>query len=220
MTFDTLNFFAMPNKYWLRTLYLLGTLFILGNLQAQVRFKVALLPDSSGYQVSLFSEIGPFPATAQNFVPSATVTLIAPTGQVVPSSLTSQSGFWSGPDTYINPVASLNTDYFVFTMNGTNSDIRFSPGAEVNLFTFLNSESCAGAVELMDNDNDPFRNQDPTVNIGNQISVFGLGEGNVYGGAYQPGSADCTGPPPCDLVLDSVSAVSYTHLTLPTIYSV
>jgi len=71
----------MPNKYWLKTLFFLGALALFGQINAQVRFKVALSDDSTRYQVSLYSETGPFSQSNANTLVSATVTLIAPTGQ-------------------------------------------------------------------------------------------------------------------------------------------
>ncbi len=195
----------MPNNYWFKTLFFLLATFIVGKVDAQVKFKVALSPDSTFYQVSLLSEIGPFFASSQNFVPTATVTLIAPTGELTPASIANQKGIWSGPDTYINPVGGLDQDYFVFSLNGAVNDIVFTPGLEVDLFTFTNSGNCAGAVELMDNDNDPFREQDPTANVGNHITVFGNGQGNSYGGIHDPRSANCMGFPPCNLTIGSVT---------------
>ena len=67
----------MPNKYWLKTLFFLCALALFGNLNAQIRFKVALSSDSTHYQVSLFSETGPFSQPSDNILASATVTLIA-----------------------------------------------------------------------------------------------------------------------------------------------
>jgi len=196
---------VMPNKYWLKTLFFLCALAFLGQTEAQVRFKVALSSDSTRYQVSLYSEVGPFAQTALNFVPSATVTLIAPTGQLTPSAILNQTGIWSGPSTFINPVTELDRDYFVFTLNSAVNDIVFSDGLELNLFSFANNLSCAGAVELMDNDNDEFREQDANINVGNQITILNFGETNSYGGAYQPGSANCMGAPACELTIDSVN---------------
>ena len=195
----------MPNNYWLKTLFFLCALAVLGQTEAQVRFKVALSSDSTRYQVSLYSEVGPFAQLSDNIFSSATVTLIAPTGQLVPTTIFNQSGFWSGPNTFINPVAELDRDYFVFTLNNPNSDVVFTPGLEVNLFSFANTMSCAGAVELMDNDNDPLREQDPTINVGNQITIINFGQTNAYGGAYQAGSANCMGAPTCDLTIDGVN---------------
>jgi len=195
----------MPNKYWLKTLFFLCALALFGKINAQVRFKVALSSDSTRYQVSLFSETGPFSNSFDNIFSSATVTLIAPTGQLVPTAINNQTGFWSGPSTFINPVGEIERDYFVFTLNSPNSDIVFTPGLEVDLFSFANTMSCAGAVELMDNDNDPFREQDPSANVGNQITIVNFGQINAYSGAYQPGSANCMGAPDCNLTLDNVS---------------
>ena len=200
----------MPNKYWLKTLFFLCALALFGKIDAQVRFKVALSSDSTRYQVSLYSETGPFSQSSANIISSATVTLIAPTGQVVPTAVNSQTGLWSGQSTFINPVGELGRDYFVFTLNNPNSDIVFTPGLEVNLFSFANTMTCAGAVELMDNDNDPLREQDPNVNVGNQITVVNFGQTNAYGGAFQPGSANCMGAPACDLTINSVSKTAIT----------
>ena len=195
----------MFKNYWLKTLFFFGAFLLLGKINAQVKFKVALQSDSITYQVSLYSEIGPFQATAQNFIPSSTITLIAPTGQLTPSSLISQRGTWTNnaADNYTDPVG-IGRDYFVFILSGQINDIIFSPGLEVPLFTFQNTVSCAGAVELMDNDNDPIVNSGSSFNVGNQITVFGNGQENAYGGPFQPGSANCMGFPPCDLGLDTV----------------
>jgi len=200
----------MPNKYWLKTLFFLWALACFGTIDAQVRFKVALSSDSTRYQVSLFSETGPFSQPSDNIFSSATITLIAPTGQLTPTAISNQIGFWSGPNTFINPVGELNRDYFVFTLNNPNSDIVFTPGLEVNLFSFANNLSCAGAVELMDNDNDPFLLQDPNVNIGSQITIVNFGQVNAYSGAFQPGSANCMGAPACDLTISNVSETAIT----------
>jgi len=166
----------MPNKYWLKTLFFLCALALFGKIDAQVRFKVALSSDSTRYQVSLYSETGPFSQSSANIISSATVTLIAPTGQVVPTAVNSQTGLWSGQSTFINPVGELGRDYFVFTLNNPNSDIVFTPGLEVNLFSFANTMTCAGAVELMDNDNDPLREQDPNVNVAIRLRSSILGK--------------------------------------------
>ncbi|MEM1118813.1 MAG: gliding motility-associated C-terminal domain-containing protein [Bacteroidota bacterium] len=200
----------MPNNYWTKNLLFVLALFFTTKVTAQVKFKVALSADSTFYQVSLLSEIGPYPSQNLSIVPSATVTLIAPTGQLTPSTPTSQNGFWTGPDVYINPVTQLNQDYFVFTLSNPMNDIQFTPGLVANLFTFTNGTNCAGAVELMDNDNDPILDQDPRPNVGNQITVFGEGEGNAYGGAHEPRSANCMGFPPCDLTIDGVTKTDIT----------
>ncbi len=200
----------MPNKYWLKTLFFLCALACFGETVAQVRFKVALSSDSSRYQVSLYSETGPFSRSSDNIISSSTVSIIAPTGALVPTAIEHQTGIWSGPSTFVNPVGELNRDYFVFTLNNPNSDIVFTPSLEVNLFSFANNLSCAGAVELMDNDNDPLREQDPTLNVGNQITIVNFGQTNAYTGAYQPGSANCMGAPTCDLTINNISKTDIT----------
>ena len=195
----------MPNNYWLKTLFFLCAFACLGETAAQVRFKVALSSDSTRYQVSLYSETGPFSRSSDNIISSSAVTITAPTGALVPTSIEYQTGIWSGPSIFVNPVGELNRDYFVFTLNNPNSDIVFTPGLEVNLFSFANNLSCAGAVELMDNENDPLREQDPNLNVGNQITIVNFGQTNAYTGAYQPGSANCMGAPACDLTIVNVS---------------
>jgi gliding motility-associated-like protein len=162
------------------------------------------------YQVSLYSEIGPFANTFNNYVPTASVVLTVPTGQFQAGAKNNIKGNWAGPDLYINPVAGLDRDYLVFNLNTIIEDIAFNPNTETPLFTIVNNANCAGAVELMDNDTDPFPKQATNLNIGNHITVFGNGMGNAYGGAYQPGSANCMGAPACTLSLDSVRQVNIT----------
>ncbi len=200
----------MLKNYWLKALFFISAMLLMGKTDAQVKFKIELLSDSVTYQVSLVSEIGPFPAIAQNFINSATVTILAPTGQLTPNNVANQEGIWSSPDTYINPVTEFEMDYFVFNLTGSINNILFTPGLVVSLFTFTNTGSCAGAVFFMDNENDPFLNQNPDVNIGNQMSVLGNGLSNAFNGEFEPGNANCMGEPPCDLILDSISSTSIT----------
>ncbi len=200
----------MPKNYWFKALFFVGAMLLLGKIDAQVKFQIELQSDSVTYQVSLYSEIGPYPATAQNFINSSTITLIAPTGELAPAGIVNQKGIWSGPDTYVNPVTSFGMDYFVFNLTGSINDILFTPGLIVPLFTFTNSGNCAGAVSFMDNDNDPYLNQSPDVNIGNQMSVLGNGLSNAFNGEHEPGNANCMGALPCDLTLDSISFTGIT----------
>ncbi|MEM6318518.1 MAG: gliding motility-associated C-terminal domain-containing protein [Bacteroidota bacterium] len=198
----------MPKNYWLKTGLFAAAFLLLENLHAQIQFKIALLSDSTTYQVSLYSNLGPF--ASKTIVNSAAVTVLAPTGELEIGTQTNQLGNWSSPDVFVNPVAEFDMDYFVFNLSGNIDDANLMPGQEIPIFSFTNTKFCAGAVELMDNDNDPYKATDPPFNIGNQITAFADGSIYEYDGRYQVGSANCQGTPPCSLTITSVATTNVT----------
>ncbi|RMG84867.1 MAG: hypothetical protein D6714_07020, partial [Bacteroidetes bacterium] len=152
------------------------------------------MPDQVTYQVSLRSDMtwnAPL-----NTVSTAQVSLTVPTGGFVVSNVQSINGLWSNNANVTAPPENPDTDYIIFGLQGATNAITFSAGQEVPLFTFENSGTCTGALELLNNDTDPFfPPNSQNVNVGNQISVIGAGVGvNAYAGNIDVGMADCLNP--------------------------
>lgn len=162
------------------------------SLTAQVKFKVALLPDNSSYQVSLRPDISW--SLPLNTVPSAQVTVRVPTGGFpTPVPVTSLAGNWGFVGKVVSPPENPGFDYLIFGLQGVTTAITFQSGTEVALFNFVNNGSCTGVLELINHDTDPFMPPNSqSVNIGNQISVVGAGIGvNAYTGNYGAYAANC-----------------------------
>lgn len=118
-------------KVWLA----LGFLLIIQLAQAQVELTVERLASCDGYQVSLRSNVtytSPF-----NLTSSGQVTLLVPTGSVVPSTLTSINGAWNFVTPIItSPPENPGFDYIVFQLNSSTAAITYQVGQTVPLFLF------------------------------------------------------------------------------------
>lgn len=163
-------------------------LFIINELTAQVEFSIRLLPDEVTYVVNLRPTVtwtGPQAQTG-----TSQVTIVAPNGFTI-NGLSSTNGDWSLSTTTIGPTENPGTTYFDIglTSLGT-SDISYVDGVEEELFRFTYNGNCLGAVELIENNTDPFFGNG-TVNVGNQITTFGSGLQNAWTNNYNIGSANC-----------------------------
>ncbi len=161
---------------------------------SQVAFKVKLLSDQTTYQVSIRSDAtwaAPF-----NTVSTAQVSLIVPTGGFQVSNVNSINGLWTNNTNVTAPLENPGMDYIIFGLQGATTAIPFQMGVEAPLFTFQNSGDCTGALELLENNLDPFfPPNSQNVNVGNQMGVIGAGVGvNAYTGNYATGAADCENP--------------------------
>lgn len=158
---------------------------------AQVAFKVELLSDATTYQVSLRADEKW--SAPLNTVSTAQISFIVPTGGFSVSNIVNINGSWSNNANVIAPMENPDADYIIFGLQGATASITFETGVEIALFTFENSGTCTGALELLENNNDPFfPPNSQNVNVGNQMSVIGAGIGvNAYMENYNIGSADC-----------------------------
>lgn len=177
---------------------------------AQVEFKVKLLTDNTTYQVLFKSNStynAPFNATS-----SGQVTMRAPSGGFSVGSVNGILGTWSLDQTVVEPAESPDFDYFIFGLQGATNDITYTEGEEIVVFEFVNSGNCTGAIELIDNDTDPFGTNSMNIGIDNTLAVIGAGIGqNAYAGNYGAISADCTPSSSCgvevfDIILTAPSA--------------
>ncbi len=156
---------------------------------AQVEFTVDIMPDSLTYQVSLrptttWTGSDALTATAQ-------VTLRVPTGGFVPGSLTNMNGTWTLNSPFVAPAENPGFDYITVGLSSLGtSDITYTSGVEEPLFTFQNTGTCTGSVELMEA-NDPFIGNTLNANVGNQITTFGSGNTNAWTSNYDAGNSNC-----------------------------
>jgi len=158
-------------------------------MKAQVEFAVDMMPDSLTYQVSLR------PTTtwagADGLTATAQVTLMVPTGGFTPSNLVDMNGVWSLNAPFVAPAENPSFDYVTIGLSSLGtSDITYTSGVEEPLFTFQNTGTCTGPVELMEAD-DPFIGNTLNANVGNQITTFGSGNTNAWTSNYNIGNSNC-----------------------------
>ena len=141
--------------------------------------------------------------SAPNLTLTAQVTIKAPHGtgldRFVVSDLQSvvAGTVWAASSRIDAPTEAPGSDYLSFVVDfpgGDRSIFKWSANQEIKLFTFKNSGACLGALELIDNDTDPFNKLPNSVgtNPGNQITVLGIAKENAYIGNYDTGRANCT----------------------------
>ncbi|WP_020558131.1 IPTL-CTERM sorting domain-containing protein [Thiofilum flexile] len=134
---------------------------------------------------------------SRNLTLSSQVTIRAPhssstTERFAPANVTSTvSGiFWSNSSTVRAPSEATDIDYLSFTATITNPQaFSWVAGQELEVFNFKNSGACLGAVELMNNNTDPFNapngGNSVGTNPGNQFANIGwLADPEVIDNSY------------------------------------
>jgi len=163
------------------------------HVSAQVDFTVDIMSDSVTYQVSLMpSQTW---SGSEALTSTAQVTLLVPTGGFLPANLVNINGTWSLNTPFVAPVENPNFDYLTIGLQSLGTpDIEYEAGVETPLFTFQNTGTCTGGIELMEA-GDPFEPDNSlNANVGNQITTFGSGNINAWTGNYDPGNASCLRP--------------------------
>ena len=158
------------------------------SLSAQLEGKVELLADNQTYLVSVLPDFTLYPGASTTN--NAQITVKVPTGGFVFDGITSITGTWNLQNSVIAPVEEPGFDYYSFNATGIVG-IVYEAGVENQLFTFRNSGDCTGTLDIIDNATDPFMPPNSAnVNVGNLITVLGLGPGNQYAGNFA-GGAEC-----------------------------
>ncbi len=165
-----------------------------------VEFKVAWDSSDSRYHVFM----RPTTTPSKDLSMTGQVTLRVPhaTGSdkfTVSDLKVKANTVWSLSSEVYAPTEDTNVDYLSFTYSPLSvTAFAFAAGVEQEVFSFANTGACLGAVELLDNTNDPF-NQPPEApnnsagtNPGNQFANVGWGssDDNDYLGNYG-GSTNC-----------------------------
>ena len=173
-----------------------------------VLYKIELLPDGITYQAILRANATYTSVLARIITAQFTVVVPAGTGadefNVLNLSPSQPNTSWSINSTIRTPSQNPGFDYISFGFDGYNPPIFFDiiDGMEIPLFTFQNSGNCLGAIELINNNNDPFIGNG-TINVGNSCSILG-GGGDIYKDNFDLGGANCGG---CiDMDVDGVCA--------------
>ncbi|GAB4040316.1 beta strand repeat-containing protein [Spirosoma gilvum] len=184
--------------------------------QTGIRYSVKLLSDGITYQVSLSSTVSFTGADQQTN--SAQVTIVAPANSFTVNSLSSVNGTWANNTTVRVPSQNTSKDYFIFGLTNNGVSIPYTANTETILFTFRNTGSCAGAIEVWES-TDPFKSNPPVqpINVGNDLTGLGFtlaGVSNAWLGNYGVGGANCSLLPVVAIL--SPSANSLTNLT-PTV---
>lgn len=148
-----------------------------------VEYRVELLADGQTYQVWMRANAD-YSGTA-SMVNSAQVTILTQTGGFQTTDIQSITGNWENNANVLAPIANPDFDYLIFglTNNGTNV-FEFVTGEETPLFTFKNSGICTGVLELMEADDPLQPTAGQTINIGNEMTIFGFGNQNAWCGNY------------------------------------
>ena len=171
---------------------------------AQVQYKIQYNTSSQRYEVFM-KPLANY-SGAQAYTGSAQVTLVVPTGNFTPTGLQSQFGAWNLDNAVArHPIENPNFDYISFYMPATVTGTNYVNGVEMPLFTFTNSGSCIGGINLINNATDPFfpspitGTNSKNINVGNQISIFGY-QNNLLANAWQSNygaAAPCSTSPSC-----------------------
>ena len=176
-------------RYYLMVVALLcGMTATTMSLSAQIQGKVELLADNQTYLVSWLPDFTLYPggSTTNN----AQMTVKVPTGGFVFDGITSLTGNWTLQNSVIAPAEDPAHDYYGFTSSGIVG-IVYEAGIENQMFTFRNSGTCTGTLDIIDNATDPFMPPNSqNVNVGNLVTILGLGPGNKYTGNFTSG-AEC-----------------------------
>ena len=161
--------------------------------QAAERYRVYMRPDAT-----------PTP----DLTLSAQVTLRVPHGtgsdKFTVSGMTSNhapGANWSASSTVVAPQENPTLDYISFTPTISNSQVfALQAGVPQEIFSFQNSNTCLGIVDIMDNTTDPFNqpvgatDNSAGTNPGNEFSSIAWAAGNDFLGIYGSG-ADCRTTP-------------------------
>jgi hypothetical protein len=166
-------------------------LLISQGIQAQVKFKLSILPDQQTYLVSVLPEVSW--SSPMNMVGSVQVVLRMETGEpFLAGEITSlvPETSWLDNAYLDHPSSSPEYNYVCFVLKERSTkNIPFENGVEVPLFTFKNLEpNCVGNLELVENDDLLTRRVIDLdhFNISQNMAVVGA-RGNAFSGVIGEG---------------------------------
>jgi gliding motility-associated-like protein len=226
-------------------LTLLALLLFVGTLSAQVRFKVKLLPDNQTYQVLFRPDVTYTGANATTFG-GAQVVMRVPVGGFNPGNLTNLKGTWTMSPIINAPVEAPGYSYIIVGLDNPipggagPTQINYTKGVEIPMFSFRNNGTCTGVVDIIDNATDPFNIEPNSATVPAYNTLFianGIPGGvEVYSGNYSQYPADCRtttdgnscfevydialNPPTACGVADGSITISATSTSGPLRYSI
>ncbi|MCF8243970.1 MAG: PKD domain-containing protein [Saprospiraceae bacterium] len=191
-------------------LTLVALFLLFGSLTAQVRYKVKLLSDNETYQVNFKPETNwsnPLSTTT-----AGQVTMRVPVGGFAPGAITNIKGVWKLINTVPSPSEAPGFVYYIYGLDApiSGSQITYTNGVEIPMFSYKNVGACTGPVEIISNITDPFLEPNSqNLGIKNYLTVLGAGQGvNAYIGNYTSFDADCTPISNCGVEIYDVALVS------------
>lgn len=178
----------------IKIIHLIFAILLFANIAlAQVQFKLSYDQNSEKYYVSMISATtweSPY-----NLTSTAQITIKAPSQALNIASLSNlESGVaWEANSRVNAPNEAPNKDYISFSMISLGtSNLAYTKGEEVYLFSFDTGEGCLDGLQLVDNETDVFMPPNShQANIGNQITTFGA-RGEAFSGIINDVSLDCT----------------------------
>ncbi|MBK9015759.1 MAG: PKD domain-containing protein [Saprospiraceae bacterium] len=191
-------------------LTLVALFLFFGTLTAQVKFKVKLLSDNQTYQVLFKPETNW--ANPLSTTTAGQVTMRVPVGGFAPGTITNIKGVWKLISTVTSPMEAPGFVYYIYGLDAPipGSQITYTNGVEIPMFSYMNTGSCTGPVEIINNDTDPFLEPNSqNLGIKNYLTVLGAGQGvDAYAGNYTSFDADCTPISNCGIEVYDVALVS------------
>ncbi|GEM_PF-6575024 len=191
-------------------LTLVALFLFFGTLTAQVKFKVKLLSDNQTYQVNFKPDTdwaNPLSTTT-----AGQVTMRVPVGGFAPGPVTNIKGVWKLINTVASPVEAPGFVYYIYGLDApiVGSQITYTKGVEIPMFSYKNNGNCTGPVEIINNTTDPFLEPNSqNLGIKNYLTVLGAGQGvNAYTGNYTTFDADCTPISNCGIEVFDVALIS------------
>lgn len=158
----------------------------------QVQFKIDYNSEDENYVVSVIpAETWTFP---NNITGTGQVTLKVPTGAFEPINVKylHSEMIWEDNARSNSPDEAPDFDYVSFgLLNPGGAKPNYTAGEAIPIFSFENAFGCTGAIELVDNANDPFMPPNSqNANIGNQLTILGA-TGEAYEGIQGNRIANC-----------------------------
>lgn len=156
---------------------------------------------SNGSTYEIYMRPNFTPVTSQRFALTSQITIRSPhsstSGQAFSiSNLQSNTPgwVWDAQPLVSAPIENSSHDYvtFILTDNISPGAVTWSAGQEVLIFTFENQGACLGAIELIDNNTDPYITN-PTLDVQNVITLSNPDGDPIqrYLGNYKTGQAVC-----------------------------
>ena len=166
-------------------IFFLLTMVWFANAQCFVTYKIDKTP-SGEFQVSMVSNtfLNPTTSPPENLVSNMKVSLKVNTGGFAVSNFNTLTPLLTGSGSTIDwnqtSYSNLNnsgSDYYCFSLSDATTDIEFTTGKPIPLFSFENGGDCTGgAVELVAITDPwhPSNNTNLSANIGQQLTVGGI----------------------------------------------
>ncbi len=149
---------------------------------AQLSGTIEQNPSNGAFTVSVIPSVTWMPPSS--ITSGASITLRAAKGKLQLTNFQTLTGQWASTGIFAAPIEAPDFDYFTFALLQPISNITYSNGVKLPLFSFKNSLGCT-SIEIIENQSDPLNVPNNSISIGveNYFSIVGAGNGvNAYAG--------------------------------------